>query len=88
MFYAALEQTFILVQQPQDSGLMMRVVLSLVPVSRLLLQQGSEGHLTGESEIMEELRFIFTILRLLVISREGSEMNWTPECEGIMTLFL
>lgn len=71
MFYAALEQTFILVQQPWDSGLMMKVVLSLVPVSRLLLQQGSKGHLTGESEIMEELRFIFTILHLLIISREG-----------------
>lgn len=57
MFYAALEQTFILVQQCWDSGLMMRVVLFLVPVSRLLLQQGSKGHLTRESEIMEEFRF-------------------------------
>lgn len=71
MFYAALEQIFILVQQPWDSGLMMRVVLSLVPVSRLLLQQGSKGHLTRESEIIEEFRLIFTMLRLLIISREG-----------------
>lgn len=38
LFYAALEQTFILgVQQPWDSGLTVRVVLSLVPLSRLLL---------------------------------------------------
>lgn len=38
LFYAALEQTFILdVQQPWDSSLMVRVLLSLVPLCRLLL---------------------------------------------------
>lgn len=49
LFYAALEQTSILdVQQPWDSGLMVRVVLSLVPFSSCSFsQQMGKGHLTG-----------------------------------------
>lgn len=70
---------------------MVRAVLSLLPLSRLLLQQGGKGHLTGgggKNEIMEELRLISTLFASSHHTSERGLNELATIVEGIVTLFL